>query len=77
MDTLGWIYYLKGINLFALEELQESISRLPNNPLVNYHLGKVYYRNKQYEKAREHMATALKLDPNFKAADDARKLLNR
>ena len=77
LDTLGWIYYLKGINLFALEELQGSVSRMPDNPVVNYHLGKVYYRNQQYEKAREYMAKALKLDPNFKGADDARQLLNR
>ena len=77
MDTLGWIYYLKGINLFALEELQDSLSRIPDNPVVIYHLGKVYYRNKQYEKAREYMEKALELDSNFKGADEARRLLNR
>jgi len=37
----------------------------------------VYYRNQQYEKAREYMEKALKIDPNFEGADDARRLLNR
>jgi uncharacterized protein HemY len=77
MDTLGWIYYLKRMNLFALEEIQSSLSKIPDNPVVNYHLGKVYYRNQQYEKAREYMEKALKIDSNFKGADEARRLLNR
>ena len=77
MDTLGCICYLKGINLFALEEPQDALSRMPDDPIVNYHLGKVYYRNQQYEKARQYMEKALKIDSDFKGADEARRLLNR
>ena len=39
MDTLGWIYYLKGSYLNAISELQDSVELVPDNPIVNYHLG--------------------------------------
>jgi len=76
MDTLGWVYYLMGSYQNALAELQESLTRNPNNAIVNYHMGKVLYKTEEYEKAREYMAKALELDPDFPWADDARRLLN-
>ena len=75
MDTLGWIYYLKGIYLNAISELQDSVEIAPNNPVINYHLGLAYYKNKQPDAAREFLEKALEIDQNFKGAEGARSLL--
>jgi Tfp pilus assembly protein PilF len=75
MDTLGWIYYLKGSYLNAISELQDSVGLEPDNPVINYHLGLAYYKNNQPDAAKEFLEKALKIDPNFKGADDARRIL--
>ena len=75
MDTLGWIYYLKGSYLSAIAELQDSVARDPDNPVINYHAGLAYYKNKQPDKAREFLEKALKIDQNFKGAEQARSIL--
>jgi tetratricopeptide (TPR) repeat protein len=77
MDTLGWIYYLKGSYLNAIAELQDSVALAPDNAVINYHLGLAYYKNKQSDEAKTFLEKAVKLDPNFKGADDARKILNQ
>jgi tetratricopeptide (TPR) repeat protein len=76
MDTLGWIYYLKGNYLSAIAELQDGVELAPDNPAINYHLGLAYYKNKQPDGAKEFLEKALELDSNFKGADDARKILD-
>lgn len=76
MDTLGWIYYLKGSYDNAIAELQKSLKRNPDNALANYHLGRVYYEKREFKKAREFMKKALNIDPNFRGANDARTFLD-
>jgi tetratricopeptide (TPR) repeat protein len=39
MDTLGWIYYKKGLYGNAVQEFSDSLEKLPENATVNYHLG--------------------------------------
>jgi Tfp pilus assembly protein PilF len=75
MDTLGWIYLLKASYLNAIAEFQDSLARDPSNPVINYHLGLAYHKNKEQAKAKEYFQKALELDPNFKGAEDARKIL--
>jgi Flp pilus assembly protein TadD len=38
-DTLGWAYYKKGRLEWAEIYLKEAVSKNPNNPLANFHLG--------------------------------------
>jgi len=75
MDTLGYIYYLKGSYLNAIAEFQDSLARDPENPVINYHMGLAQYKNNDRAKAKEYFEKALNLAPNFKGADEARKLL--
>jgi Flp pilus assembly protein TadD len=75
MDTLGWIYYLKGSYLNAVAELQESAALEPDNAVINYHLGMAYYKNGQTKDARNSLEKALKIQEKFKGADEARKIL--
>ena len=58
MDTLGWIYYLKGSYLNAIAEFQDSLEHDPENPVINYHAGLAYYRNKQPDEAKKFLEKA-------------------
>ena len=75
MDTLGWIYYLKGSYLNAVSELHDAVELQPKNPVINYHLGMAYYKSEKREAAQEFLEKALQLDRNFKGAEEARKIL--
>jgi tetratricopeptide (TPR) repeat protein len=75
MDTLGWIYYLKGSYLNAIAELQDSVELAPNNPVINYHLGLAYHKNNQQDEAGTFLKKALELAPDFKGAEEARSIL--
>ena len=75
MDTLGWIYYLKGSYLNAISELRDSLEQNPDNAIINYHLGLAYYKQRQNEAAAEHFEKALELDKHFKGAQEAQNIL--
>ncbi len=75
MDTLGWIYYQKGSFLNAIYQLQDSLSKNPDNPVINYHLGMAYYKNNQSKEAKTFLEKALALDQNFKGAREAETAL--
>jgi multidrug efflux pump len=51
-------------------------SGMPNNPTYRYHLGMVYSKTGDPQKAREMLQSALKLNPNFPGASDARRTLD-
>jgi tetratricopeptide (TPR) repeat protein len=76
-DTLGWIYYKKGLYDSAVGEFRDSLKKLPDNALVNYHLGLALYRKGDTQKAKEVLEQALDLDGNFDGADNARSILSR
>jgi tetratricopeptide (TPR) repeat protein len=75
MDTLGWVYYKKGLYGFAIGEFSDSLARIPENPAVIYHLGMAYYKNGDVQKARVELEKALGLDENFNGAEEARQVL--
>ena len=74
MDTLGYIYYLKRSYLNAIAEFQDSLARDPSNAVINYHMALAQYKANDKAKAKDYFEKSLQLDPNFKGADDARKL---
>lgn len=74
-DTLGWIYYKKGLSSLAIEALNASTTRQPDNPSYNYHLALAYHQNGDKERARMLLEKALKASANFEGAAEARKLL--
>jgi tetratricopeptide (TPR) repeat protein len=76
MDTLGWIYYLKGSYLSAISELQDSLQLSPDNAEVNYHLGMAYYKSSQNANAKEYLKKALGIKTDFSGVDEARRVLN-
>ena len=60
-DTLGWIYYQKGIYRLALEQLQPAARTLPDNAVVQFHLGMTYFQQGERIPARHRLERATKL----------------
>ncbi|VFQ44354.1 tetratricopeptide repeat [Desulfoluna butyratoxydans] len=75
MDTLGLVYYRKGLYDSAISEFRDSLSKLPENALVAYHLGLALHASGRTEKARVSLERALALNADFKGADKAREIL--
>jgi tetratricopeptide (TPR) repeat protein len=74
-DTLGWIYYKKGLASLAIASLQEATRQNPKSPDIHYRLGLAYLANKNNREARQSLEHALKLNPKFSAAEDAKRTL--
>jgi len=74
-DTLGWIYYKKGLSSRAVEAFENSTLKSPTNPMYAYHLGLAYQKNGDTAKAKTELERALRLKPDFEGAADAKKIL--
>ena len=86
VDTLGWVYYKKGLYGAAAEQLKKAVSadeaaaRTTNSvasPTYRFHLGMALSAKGDKAGARREIETALRLSEktNFPEADEARKTL--
>ena len=62
LDSLGWIYYKKGQYSESLESLQKANSLL-EDPVIYDHLGDVYLKLNEIDKAKKYWNLSLKLSP--------------
>jgi tetratricopeptide (TPR) repeat protein len=67
-DTYGWIAYRRGDHDVALEHLERAAAGLPDNPLVQYHLGMTYLALERSGEALTQLQRAVDLA----GPDDAR-----
>jgi tetratricopeptide (TPR) repeat protein len=74
-DTLGWVYYKKGMWPLAITAFEQSVERDPRNPLYYYHLGLAFAKSGEDAKARQALQQALTLEPGFAGAEDAKRVL--
>jgi tetratricopeptide (TPR) repeat protein len=75
-DTLGWIYYKKGIYGTALGLLKESSEKVKNsNPTILYHLGMAAYKTGDETLARDALGKAVGSGQAFPGVDEAKKTL--
>ena len=74
-DTLGWILYRRRDYQQALTLLQESASKLPENPEVQFHLGMTHYMMGQVDAARSALERAAHATVDFPAKDEAQRQL--
>ncbi|OGX17428.1 MAG: hypothetical protein A3K83_06745 [Omnitrophica WOR_2 bacterium RBG_13_44_8b] len=63
IDSLGWLYFKRDKYQEALKELEKA-STLLDDPVIFDHLGEVYLKIRDYEKARQAWQQSLKLEPN-------------
>jgi Flp pilus assembly protein TadD len=71
----GWVYFKKDLFGQAILYLQQSLDVEPPNPVYTYHLGIAYARKGEDAKARRLLEGALRLDPRFSIASDAKRTL--
>jgi cellulose synthase operon protein C len=76
-DALGWAYYKMGSAASAVTQLKESSEKVPNNPTYRYHLGMAYMAVRRFDLAGQSLRAALKTDPNFPNAANARVTLEQ
>jgi len=76
-DTLGWVYYRKNVYTRAIVYLKEAAEKLPNQPMVRYHLGMAYHKNGNADLARKELGKALELDPKLRGNEEAKAILQK
>ncbi len=62
VDSLGWVYFRKGLYDRALIELKRAVELNPDDPVINEHLGDVYFKKGQYESALKSYEKSLALE---------------
>jgi putative PEP-CTERM system TPR-repeat lipoprotein len=74
-DTLGWVYFKKGMWPLAITAFEQSVEGEARNPRYHYHLGLAFAKSGEDAKARRALQQALALQPGFAGAEDAKQVL--
>ena len=74
-DTLGWILYKRGVYQRAADLLKDSAAKLPDQPVVQYHLGLASLKAGDKQGARKALTAAINSPTSFAGKDDAKKTL--
>ncbi|MEK9135517.1 MAG: tetratricopeptide repeat protein, partial [Bacteroidota bacterium] len=70
LDTIGWVYFRLGDYKQAEMYIKKAIEKGEVSAVVHEHLGDVYYKMKDLERALEQWKIALKMDENNVALRD-------
>jgi len=62
IDSLGWVYFRKGLYDKALTELKKAAELAPHDPAIAEHLGDVYYKKQEYGNALKAYEKAISLE---------------
>lgn len=77
LDTRGWVYYKRGDYDSALAALQQADELAPNQLIIHYHLGSVYFSKGDNGQARRYLQTVMDSDTDFRWRDRARQMLEQ
>jgi Tfp pilus assembly protein PilF len=75
-DTLGWVYYKKGMLPLAVATLENSVQLSPQDPTASYHLACAYEKSGDKAAARRMFDRYLALDPGSERASQVRRRLH-
>jgi tetratricopeptide (TPR) repeat protein len=75
-DSLAWAYYKIGDYQRALKAMKPVIDNEMQDTTVRYHLGNIYWKLGNTEKARENWELAIKIDNNSEARRKAEEMLS-
>ena len=77
LDTYGWVLYKRGEGSAAVSVLQTSLTKLPDSPVLLYHLGMAQAQSGQPEAARNSLSRSLKSGTNFLGIEEAKATLDK
>jgi putative PEP-CTERM system TPR-repeat lipoprotein len=75
-DTLGWVFYRKGLLPQAIREFQQSVEGDPANPQYQFHLGLAWAKQGDTARAKKALETALQLRLADEDAAEARRAIS-
>lgn len=67
-DLLAGVYFRLGVYPTAIELWRELIAEFPDDPILRVNLGLALFKTGQPEEARQHLETALAIDPGHERA---------
>jgi tetratricopeptide (TPR) repeat protein len=74
-DTVGWIFYQKGLYTLALKNFVAAAASPAATPVCSYHLAMAYAKTGQRDRGRVVLTSALKRNPNLPEASVVTQLL--
>ena len=75
IDSLGWIYFRLGDYQAAVEPMEKAVKLQPVDPIINDHLGDVYWMVGRIREANFQWKRALSFSPSKKEAERIRRKL--
>lgn len=74
-DTLGWVMYRSGDTRAAVDILRKAAERMPDTPIVQYHLGMALAAGGNAVEAKAALSRALEGTQDFRGRKDAERTL--
>ncbi len=75
IDTLGWVYYIRGEMADAVTMLERADRGKLKLPDIPYHLGMAYYKSGRKQDAAKKLEEALNYERSFQGRDEAVRVL--
>ena len=75
IDSLGWVFYRLSKYELAIEPMERAVELLPVDPIINDHLGDVYWKVGRKREAKFQWKRSLSFFPNEVDAERIRQKL--
>jgi tetratricopeptide (TPR) repeat protein len=75
-DTLGWVYYKKGLASLATTTFRQAAALDASNANVHYHLGLALIQQGDKAEARKALEAAMRLNPSLSSDDGFKRALS-
>ena len=76
-DTLGWIFYRKGLYTSAVKQMEDAASQKQAGATIKYHLAMAYAKSGNSRKGVDMLEAALKIDPTLPEATAAKEVVRQ
>jgi tetratricopeptide (TPR) repeat protein len=74
-DTLGWVYYKKGLSSLAISTFRQAAALDASNANIQYHLGLALIQQGDKVEAKRALEQAVRLNPKLSSDEDFKRVL--